>query len=205
MNLNEIKQREEEVRSEDQPTYQTEQNMEVLNLMKETRELNQLMRSYITVHMDKNTISQQTALKEIQAIEDTSKKAQEEMILILKKQETTSEKQLEIMQETLTNYLNLMQEQEQKNKEKLENLNKEIISNTQKGIDLLNQKAGNTSDNLIKKMNEIFENLNGSVNKLKKNIEHTSFIDKTKTAFPIALTSSILTLSLYFIIQYFTK
>ena len=155
--------------------------------------------------MDKNTISQQTALKEIQAIEDTSKKAQEEMILILKKQETTSERQLEIMQEILTNYLNLMQEQEQKNKEKLENLNKEIISNTQKGIDLLNQKVGNTSDNLIKKMNEIFENLNGSVNKLKKNIEDTSFMDKAKTAFPIALTSSILTLALYFIIQYFTK
>jgi hypothetical protein len=155
--------------------------------------------------MDKNTISQQTALKEIQAIEDTSKKAQEEMILILKKQETTSEKQLEIMQKTLTNYLNLMQEQEQKNKEKLENLNKEIINNTQKGLDLLNQKVGNTSDNLIEKMNGIFENLNGAVNKLKKNIEHTSFIDKAKTAFPIALTSSILTLVLYFLIQYFIK
>ena len=35
--------------------------------------------------------------------------------------------------------------------------------------------------------------------KLKKNIEHTSFIDKAKTAFPIALTSSILTLALYFL------
>jgi hypothetical protein len=54
-------------------------------------------------------------------------------------------------------------------------------------------------------MNGIFENLNGAVNKLKKNIEHTSFIDKAKTAFPIALTSSILTLALYFLIQYFIK
>jgi len=52
-------------------------------------------------------------------------------------------------------------------------------------------------------MNGIFENLNGAVNKLKKNIEHTSFIDKAKTAFPIALTSSILTLALYFLTQYF--
>gem|GEM_PF-4739156 len=58
---------------------------------------------------------------------------------------------------------------------------------------------------MIEKMNGIFENLNGGVNKLKKNIEHTSFIDKAKTAFPIALTSSILTLALYFSIQYFIK
>lgn len=72
------------------------------------------------------------------------------------------------MQETLKNYLSLMQEQEQKSKEKLENLNKEIISNTQKGIELLNQKVGNTSDNLTKKMNEVFNNLNGSVDRLRK-------------------------------------
>ena len=61
------------------------------------------------------------------------------------------------------------------------------------------------SDNLIDKTNVIFENFKSAVNKLKKNIEHISFIDKAKTAFPIALTSSILTLALYFLIQYFIK
>ena len=34
----------EQVRSEEPPTYQVDQDMEILNLMKETRELNQLMR-----------------------------------------------------------------------------------------------------------------------------------------------------------------
>ena len=79
------------------------------------------------------------------------------------------------------------------------------MSNTQKGIDLLNQEIGNMKDNLIKKTNELFENLNRSVNKLEKRIEHTDFKDKVKVAFPIALTSSMLTLSFHFLITYFIK
>ena len=203
MNLNEIRQREEQVRSEEPPTYQVNQDMEILNLMKETRELNQLMRGYIAVHMDKDTISQQTALKEIQAIEDMSKKVQEEMILILKKQKNTSEKQLEIMQETLTNYLNLMQEQEKKNKEELENLSKEIERNTKKGLMLLYKEIENMKDSISEKIQFNLTSMDNTVDKLKQNIEYIDFKDKAKIAFPIALISSALTLSLYLLLAYF--
>lgn len=41
------------------------------------------------------------------------------------------------------------------------------------------------------------------VNKLKKNIEYTDFKDKAKIAFPVALTSSVLTLLGYLLIKYF--
>lgn len=47
--------------------------------------------------------------------------------------------------------------------------------------------------------------LNRSVDKLRKNIEHTDFTDKVKTAFPIALTLSMLILALYLLINYFTN
>ena len=125
------------------------------------------------------------------------------MILILKKQKTTSEKQLEIMQETLTNYLNLMQEQEKKNKEELENLSKEILNNTQKGINLLEQEIGNLKDELTSNIKQIFNKMHSQVDRLKQNIKYTEFKDKVATAFPIAVLASLFTLLLNWIISYF--
>jgi hypothetical protein len=64
------------VKSEETPTYQIsqEQNMKELEeLMKETNELNGLMKSYIRVHMDKDGTSQMTIDHELSKIRKTKK------------------------------------------------------------------------------------------------------------------------------------
>lgn len=64
-----------------------EQQTELAQLLKETRELNNLMRSYIGVQMDRETVSRITVDKELTEIRDTSEKVQAEMISVLAKQE----------------------------------------------------------------------------------------------------------------------
>lgn len=59
------------------------------------------------------------------------------------------------------------------------------------------------NDKLENNINNSFSEMDKTINKLKKNIEHTDFKDKVKISFPIALMSSVLTLLGYLLIQYF--
>ena len=75
------------VKSEEPPTYQVPQESrlkELEQLMRETTELNGLMKSYIRVHMDKDGTSQMTIDHELSKIRKTSQDVQDKMISILK-------------------------------------------------------------------------------------------------------------------------
>ena len=81
-----------EVKSEEAPVYQTQplpNSNELEKLMKETNELNTLMKSYIRVHMDKDGTSQMTLDNELSKITKVSQDVQEQMISILKALEST--------------------------------------------------------------------------------------------------------------------
>lgn len=81
-----------EVKSEEAPVYQTQplpNSNELEKLMKETNELNTLMKSYIRVHMDKDGTSQMTLDNELSKITKVSQDVQEQMISILKALENT--------------------------------------------------------------------------------------------------------------------
>lgn len=81
-----------EVKSEEAPIYQTQplpNSNELEKLMKETNELNALMKSYIRVHMDKDGTSQMTLDNELSKITKVSQDVQEQMISILKALEST--------------------------------------------------------------------------------------------------------------------
>src|SRR5690606_2352801 len=81
-----------EVKSEEAPVYQTQplpNSNELEKLMKETNELNTLMKSYIRVHMDKDGTSQMTLDNELAKITKVSQDVQEQMISILKALENT--------------------------------------------------------------------------------------------------------------------
>ena len=81
-----------EVKSEEAPVYQTQplpNSDELEKLMKETNELNTLMKSYIRVHMDKDGTSQMTLDNELSKITKVSQDVQEQMISILKALEST--------------------------------------------------------------------------------------------------------------------
>lgn len=81
-----------EVKSEEAPVYQTQplpNSNELEKLMKETNELNALMKSYIRVHMDKDGTSQLTLDNELAKITKVSQDVQEQMISILKALEST--------------------------------------------------------------------------------------------------------------------
>ena len=81
-------------------------------------------------------------------------------------------------------------------------MNREIVMNTQKGLELLNKEIGNTNDNLKKAIQKTFNNMNAGIEKLKDDISHTSIEDKVKAAFPVATLSSMVTLMLYFLTTY---
>lgn len=70
---------------------------------------------------------------------------------------------------------------------------------------LLYKEIENMKDSISEKIQSNLISMDNTVDKLKQNIEYTDFKDKAKTAFPIALTSSILTLALYFLLTYFIK
>lgn len=81
-----------EVKSEEAPIYQTQplpNSNEMEKLLKETNELNTLMKSYIRVHMDKDGTSQMTLDNELAKITKVSQDVQEQMISILKALENT--------------------------------------------------------------------------------------------------------------------
>lgn len=81
-----------EVKSEEAPIYQTQplpNSNELEKLMKETNELNTLMKSYIRVHMDKDGTSQMTLDNELSKITKVSQDIQQQMISILKALENT--------------------------------------------------------------------------------------------------------------------
>lgn len=81
-----------EVKSEEAPIYQTQplpNSNELEKLMKETNELNALMKSYIRVHMDKDGTSQLTLDNELAKITKVSQDVQKQMISILKALEST--------------------------------------------------------------------------------------------------------------------
>ena len=58
-------------------------------------------------------------------------------------------------------------------------------------------------DSISEKIQFNLTSMDNTVDKLKQNIEYIDFKDKAKIAFPIALISSALTLSLYLLLAYF--
>lgn len=198
MNFNEIM--EKDKMSEKEEIH----NKELMELLTQTRELNDLMRSYLKVQMDKDSINQQTVLKEIQAIERASKQSQDQMISIVQQLENLSNNQLEKMQKVSENYLSQMQEQERLSERRLKNLNGQIVENTKEGLNIVNQEVGAVNKSLKKGINDTFSQMNTTVEKLKQTIEYTDFKEKVKIAFPIAFMSSLMTLTIYLLIQYFS-
>ncbi|MGO1470385.1 MAG: hypothetical protein ACTHW2_10225 [Tissierella sp.] len=68
-------------------------------------------------------------------------------------------------------------------------------------MNVINQGIGKTLDNLEKGTNQSLNGMNKNIQKLGKNIENTSFDDKLKTALPLAVIASVITLLGYGLIN----
>src|SRR5690606_29060663 len=102
-----------EVKDEETAIYQTnkqEDLNELKELLKQTNDLNDLMRSYIRTHMDKSSAQKMTFDHEIDNIKTTSKEVMNEMTSILTKQEKLLNENQEILQKVLTNSQQAMNE-----------------------------------------------------------------------------------------------
>ena len=97
-----------------------------------------------------------------------------------------------------------MQEQERLSERRLKNFNGQIVENTKEGLNIVNQEVGAVNKSLKKGINDTFSQMNTTVEKLKQTIEYTDFKEKVKIAFPIAFMSSLMTLTIYLLIQYFS-
>lgn len=172
-------------------------------LLEETNELNNLMKSYITVQMDREGVKSQNLTKELQAIEKISEKTQEEMLLIMKRQETQSHNQREQMRNLLNDYLNQMQERDDLSAKKLEQLNAQIVQNTLKGIELVHQNNADLNVKIKKEVDETLENLTKKVNNLSANFKFTERKTFAELVLPTALIASLFAVGIILIIQYF--
>lgn len=180
---------------------QQQDELNYQELLQETKELNELMKSYISVQMDREAINSQTLSKEIQAIEKTSEQAQEKMTSIMDKQRKQFIDQLEQMRNLLNTYLNQMQERDESSEKKLKNLNSEIVSNTKKGLDLLNENNAELNAKLEKKTDNLFERLNQKVSKFSTNFKFMEKQTFLELVFPTSVLASLLTMGLYALVQ----
>lgn len=197
---------------------------ELKEILAETIELNQLMKSYINVQMDKEAITNQTIMKEIEAMEQTSTLIQDKMMDSSKEQDNMWNNKQKLMRQTFQEFYNQIQEQEQKQierleerelkqTEKLEKLNNQIVENTKEGLNIVRQNTENLSDKLKNNINksntEIEKHIEKSFNecyeaikKLKAHLEHRDFMEQFKIAFPIALLASAMSIAMvYFIFK----
>lgn len=197
MNLNEIMEQEKQGKQS-----AVNEPQELSELMSETRKLNELMKSYIQVAMDKETMNQQTVLKEMEAIETTSKAAQEAMLSILQQQKNSSDDQLRRMHEVSEGYLAQMHEQEQLSKRKLEQLNAQIVANTKEGLNHLDEKTEGLVAKIQGDIDATFEKMETTVERLDRKISFTDFKDKAQAALPTALIASVITWGGYGILQF---
>ena len=172
-------------------------------LLEETNELNNLMKSYITVQMDREGVKSQNLTKELQAIEKISEQTQEEMLLIMKRQEIQSQNQREQMRNLLNDYLNQMQERDDLSAKKLEQLNEQIVQNTLKGIELVHQNNADLHVKIKKEVDETLENLTKKVNELSANFKFTERRTFVELVLPTALVASLFAVALFLLIQYF--
>ena len=172
-------------------------------LLEETNELNKLMKSYITVQMDREGVKSQNLTKELQAIEKISEKTQEEMLLIMKRQETQSHNQREQMRNLLNDYLNQMQERDDLSAKKLEQLNAQIVQNTQKGLELVHQNNADLHVKIKKEVDQTLENLTKKVNNLSANFKFAERRTFVELVLPTALVASLFAVALFLLIQYF--
>ena len=180
---------------------QQQDELNYQELLQETKELNELMKSYISVQMDREAINSQTLSKEIQAIEKTSEQAQEKMTSIMDKQRKQSIDQLEQMRNLLNTYLSQMQERDESSEKKLKKLNSEIVSNTKKGLDLLNENNAEWNAKLEKKTDNLFERLNQKVSTFSTNFKFMEKQTFLELIFPTSVLASLLTMGLYALVQ----
>jgi hypothetical protein len=171
-----------------------QEELSVQELLQETKELNELMKSYISVQMDREAINSQTVSKEIQAIENTSEQAQEQITSITEKQRKQSIDQLEQMRNLLNNYLDQMQEREEKNEKKLENLNEQIVSNTKKGLELINQNNADLNAKIEKKTDSLLERLNQKISKFSTNFKFMERQTFLELVLPTSVVASAITM-----------
>ena len=153
--------------------------------------------------MDKEAITSQIIMKEIEAMEQTSTLIQDKMMDSSKEQDNMWNNKQELMRQTFQEFYNQIQEQEQKQIERLEKLNNQIVENTKEGLNIVKKNTEDLSDKLKNNINksniQIEKNIEKSfkecyeaIKKLKANVEHRDFIEQLKIAFPIALLASTL-------------
>ncbi|MRN07822.1 hypothetical protein EAI26_10770 [Lactobacillus sp. 0.1XD8-4] len=182
------------VKSEETPTYQVPQDKrfkELEQLLKETNELNSLMKSYIRVHMDKDGTSQMTIDHELSKIRKTSEDIQNKMISILQK-----------LDESQKNYANQLLTH-------MENGRKEMTANNQQTLEKMGQIEGTLNKSLKEITARMNENMKGIENramsligKIRKGVLINDGLDVLKYGFgSLIFNVPVLVLLYYFFVK----
>ena len=153
-----LKDRLNQVKSEEQPEYQMQpapKLVELENLMKETNELNTLMKSYIRVHMDKDGTSQLTLDNELAKITQVSQDVQEKMISILKALENTQRDYGNQLLQHLETGKSEMAENNEKTVQKMG----EIESMLSNGMSQMNRRMNENMNDLEKRSAAMVQNV----------------------------------------------
>ena len=178
------------VKSEETPKYQVPQDTrleELKQLMRETTELNGLMKSYIRVHMDKDGTSQMTIDHELSKIRKTSQDVQDKMTSILTKLDSTQ-------RDYANQLLNHMG-----------NGKKEMSANNQQTLQKMSEIEGMLSSSMKEMTNKMNENMNGLESramKLISNVKKGAMVSYWLDALKYGLGTAVCVVPLYLVIKF---
>lgn len=188
--IDKLKEKQEVVKTEETSFYQVEREQkfkELEALMKETKELNGLMKAYIQVHMDKDGTSQMTIDHELRKIKMTSQEVQEKMVSILTRLEDTQKDYANQLLNHMANGRNEMSNNNQKTLQKMSEIE-----------EMLNRSMSEMSKKMNQNMNEIENRTSGLIAKVRKNVLFNYWLDVAK----YGLGTAIFVVPLFYLVRF---
>src|SRR5699024_8343098 len=174
------------------------ENRNMSELFQETKELNELMKSYIKDHMNKEMAKEVTIHNQLNQIQYQSNKVMSNMQSILNKKETMLQKNTENLQAILIN----RHEEIEKNNNKTVKAVQEMQKSNVEELNQINNEISTSMTNIKRNLNETVKKAEQETRDLVSNAKHgalvTNIIDALKYG---AATSAITIPVLYFLLS----
>ena len=183
------------------------ENRSLSDLFQETKQLNELMTSYIRVHMNEEMAQEVTIHKQLEQIQQKSNEVMENMQLILNKQELMLSENVETLQAILidghdqiqkNNYktIQALQEIQKTNSSQLNEMNSEITSNIsnmeKKNKEIVKRANQETTDLVFKAKKE--------VEKMVGNAKHGALVTNITDALKYGAATSVITVPVLYLL-----
>src|SRR5690625_103771 len=172
------------------------ENKSMSDLFQETKELNELMTSYIRVHMNEEMAKDLTIQSQLEQIQEKSQEVMNKMQSILNKQENLLMSSKENLEEVLTNG----QDQIHKNNQKMIQVLREIEVENSEKLEEMNETITRSIKNMESKNNEVVKKAKKEATNLVSNAKHGALVTNVIDALKYGVATSVITVPILYIL-----